>query len=317
MIGKASPAALAADVFSRTGHPDPAVIQGPAYGEDTAAIDLGDETLVVSSDPISLAASRVGTLGVHVACNDIAVAGADPSWLSVVIVLPGEGVLDEITAQLHDAATDLEVAIVGGHTEYDSSRDRPFLSLTAMGVTDRFVPTGGASPGDDVILTKGAGIEGTAIVASDFADDLPVDDAVLAAARSFFDDLSVLPDARAVRDVATAMHDPTEGGVIDGLLELATASGVAIDVDRDAVPIREETRAVCAPLDLDPLSIFGSGALLAAVPPAETDTALTALADAGIDAAVIGTAVEDDPALVLSGERITEPVRDGLYALWE
>lgn len=318
MIGKVPPDDLAAEVFSRTGGTDAAVAMGPAYGEDAAVIELGEQFLVVSSDPISLAAARVGTLGVHVACNDIAVSGATPRWLTCVIFLPDGGAqLEAIASQLDQAVRAIDVSIVGGHTEYAPDRDRPLLCLTAFGVTDRFLPTGGAGPGDRVILTKGAGIEGTAILASDFGSEIDVSAEMLARAEAFFDDISVIDEAAIVRESATAMHDPTEGGVIDGLLEVAAASEVAIEVERSAIPVRSETATLCRAMDIDPLRIFGSGGLLATVPADAVDEVLGALAAAGIEAADIGRVTEaSEPHVVLDGEVIDEPLRDALYALW-
>ncbi|WP_090622873.1 AIR synthase family protein [Natrinema salaciae] len=333
MPGKVSPDDLLTHVFERTGaaETDETVIQGPADGEDAAAIDWpdGDGTLVVSSDPISLAASQVGTLGVYVASNDVAVSGADPRWLTAVVLLPGDDgaggdaadtLLEEISHDLDAAAREIGASIVGGHSEYVDQLERPLLSLTAMGATDRFVPTGGAEPGDAVLLTKAAGVEGSAILAADFGDELAVGAATRERAEGFLDEISVVPEARIVREHATAMHDPTEGGVAAGLLEVARASTVRLEVDRDAVPVREETRALCDAAGVDPLRIFGSGALLATVPGDAVDDCLAALADAGLEAASIGT-VRDlgggEPELRLDGESITEPIEDDLYPLWE
>lgn len=321
MIGKVDPDRLAELVLGRTGTADPSVLQGPGYGEDAAAIDLGDRILVVSSDPLSLAAERLGTLAVHVAANDVAVTGADPQWLTTVIFLPDDdpAVLDTVTAQLDETAEATGISIVGGHSEYAPALERPLLSLTCFGLADRFVPTGGAGPGDRLVLTKGAGLEATAILATDFRDRLEgaVEPGFIDEATGYFDEISVVPDARAVRDHVSAMHDPTEGGLVDGLLELAVAAGVSAVVDRDDVPVREATAACCAAMDVDPLRTFGSGALLAAVPPANVDDTLSALAAADIDATCIGSLeATDEPALVLDGEPITEPVRDDLYDLW-
>ena len=216
MLGKVSPEDLSEHVFGRTGAQLASVLQGPAYGEDAAAIAVEDGTLVVSTDPISLAIDRVGTLGIHVACNDVAASGGEPEWLTSVIFLHGgadaERSLDRITAQMDEAAAELGIAIVGGHSEYNPSLERPLLTLTCMGMADPFVPTGGAEPGDDVILTKGAAIEGTAILASDFEEELldrGVSQAVLEGAREFYDEIGIIEEARVVRDDATGMHDPT------------------------------------------------------------------------------------------------------------
>lgn len=325
MLGKVSPDDLAAHVFGRTGATLESVLQGPAYGEDAAAIAVEDGTLVVSSDPISLAIERVGTLGVHVACNDVAASGADPQWLNSVIFLPGdadgEAVLDRLTSQMDEVASDLGVAIVGGHSEYNPSLERPLLSLTCMGMADPLVRTGGAEPGDVVLLTKGAAIEGTAILASDFADELRdrgVSEPTIERASEFYGEIGITPEARVLRDAATAMHDPTEGGLVDGLLELASASGVALDIDSSAIPVREETATLCRAMDVDPLKIFGSGALVATVPEEAADSVRADLDDVGIEVATIGSVKPvETPALHLDDATIREPVRDDLYRLWE
>ncbi|WP_418281405.1 AIR synthase family protein [Halorubrum sp. DTA98] len=337
MTGKLDPSALAA-LIGATGADDPAVLQGAAYGEDAAAIDLGagdDRILVVSTDPLSLAAEAVGRLAVHVACNDVAASGADPRWLTNTVLLPDDDPEPRRTVaeQVDETARAVGVAVVGGHTEVVPSLERPLLSMTALGTTDRFLPSGGVEPGDRLLLTKGAGIEATAILATDFREaclDDGVDAATLEAAAAFLDDVSVIDDARAIRDLATALHDPTEGGVLTGLVEMASASELAFEVARERVPVRPETRACCAALGIDPLATFGSGALLAAIPESRVDDALAALSDIGIDGAVIGEAIRPDGVdagdtdathaagtVHLDGEPITEPPRDELYPFWE
>ncbi len=318
MPGKVPPDTLADFVFSRTGEEDSSVLQGPADGEDAAAIEwpTDQETLVVSSDPISLAADAVGTLGVHVACNDIAASGADPRWLTVVMLLAPGTAPEPITADLDAAAREVGASIVGGHSETVDALDRPLLSLTAMGTTNRFIPTGGASPGDCVILTKAAGIEGTAILAADFGDELGLDAELCKRASAFLESISVIPDSRTLRKYATALHDPTEGGVTAGLLEIARASDVQLEIEREAIPIREETRAVTAAAGVDPLRIFGSGALLGTVPAEAVPDALAALEAAGLEAAEIGSVTDGPGGLLLDGNRLEGPIEDDLYPLW-
>ncbi|MFB6122311.1 MAG: AIR synthase family protein [Haloferacaceae archaeon] len=317
MTGKLTPTMLSELVLSRTGAPNEDVLAGPAFGEDAAALRIGGETLVVSSDPISLAAERIGTLGVAIASNDVAVCGGVPEFLLPTVLLPREeyDLVDAITAQLDAEATRLGMSIVGGHSETVAGLDRPLLSLTCMGVAERYVPTSGANPGDRVFLTKGAGIEATAVLATDFRGDVDLPSSVLDRAAGFFDDLSVLVESAVLAPVATAMHDPTEGGVLEGLIELAIASDVSLVVDD--VPVREETRALCDAMSVDPLRTLGSGALLATVPESAATEALAELDAEGVEAWDVGVVEAGDPGVTLDGERYTDPISDDVYGLWE
>jgi hydrogenase expression/formation protein HypE len=336
MSGKLTPDDLARYVFARTGAPDDRVRVGPAFGEDAAAIDLDAGTLVISTDPISLAADRIGTLAMNVSANDVAASGGVPSFVTSTILLPdlAPDLVESITDQLDQEATRLGVAIVGGHTEAVPALDRPLLSLTCMGPADRYVPTSGAEAGDSVLLTKGAGIEATAVLSTDFRDRIEdagvTDPTVFERAESFFGDLSVMPESAVLSPVASAMHDPTEGGVIAGLVELARASEVVLDVDRAAVPIREETRLLCDAVGVDPLRVLGSGALAATVPAAEADRVLAALHEDGIEAREVGRvraargadaaggseAGAVETGLLLDDDLVTGVPRDEMYRLW-
>lgn len=321
MIGKVDPDRLIELILDRTGHDDPAVEVGSSYGEDAAAIAFGNQYLVVSSDPLSLAASDLGRLAVYVASNDVAASGADPRWLTAVLFLPTDdpSILDKITSDMDQTAATIDLAIVGGHTEILPILDRPLVSLTCIGTADRFISSGGATAGDRIVLTKGAAIEGTAIIANDFANRLPESSpAEVTRARAFVDEIGVIREAAILRSHATAMHDPTEGGVLAGLIELALASEVELVVERSSIPVRPETTSLCAQLSLDPLRIFGSGALLASLPAMSVSAALDELESAGIDAAVIGhVEASDDPGVRLDGTLTQRAPRDELYPLWE
>ncbi len=307
-VGKVRPDLLARFVFSRTGAEDPSVLVGPAYGEDSAIIDMGDFVLVIHSDPITEAVGRIGWLAVHVACNDVAVRGARPRWLLPVLLLPEgcpDGLLDEITAQIDEAAREVGAAVVGGHTERCPGLGRPIISMTALGTApkDRYVITGGARPGDLVLMTKGAGLEGTAILATDFSAELAragVPEGLLERARAFMTEISVVREALALAEVGVnSMHDPTEGGLLGGLAELAYASGRHIEVWEDKVLVRPETEAVCRALGVDPLRLISSGCLLATLPPGKLDGAREALSGLGVEWAVIGEVGEGPPGLLV------------------
>jgi hydrogenase expression/formation protein HypE len=322
MIGKVNREELNQYVFNRIGAVDDSVRVGPAYGEDTAAIDLGERVLVVNTDPIIYAADRIGTLGVNIASNDLAASGAEPRWLTVTYLLPDkeENYLDKITGQVDRVSKDLGIAIVGGHSEYVPGIERPFLSLTCLGLADRYVPTGGVKPGDRLILTKGAGIEATGILATDFRDELEkeISERVLEEGAGRLNQLSVLPEGLILNDYATAMHDPTEGGVVAGLFEMASASGLALKIDRSKIIVNSDTERICEAAGVDPLKPFGSGALLASVPADTSQEALEAVLNGGIKASIIGEArPSDEPCLEIDGEVFSESSRDQLYDLWD
>ncbi|MFD1648052.1 AIR synthase family protein [Haloarchaeobius litoreus] len=325
-MSKLSPETLERYIFSRTGAPNEDLLAGPGYGEDAAAIAMDGSTMVVSTDPISLAAERIGTLGVAIASNDVAACGGRPEWLVATIFLPtaDERLLDQVTGQLDAEARRLGISIVGGHTETLAALDRPLLSLTCMGPADRYVPTSGADPGDAVLLTKGGGIEATAVLATDFRDELEdagVDPETIESAAGFFDDISVLPEAAVLAPTATAMHDPTEGGVLNGLVELACASEVRVHLDRGDVPLRAETTVCCAAMDVDPLRVLGSGAMLATIPRDDVASVLSALEDEDIEATVIATvddaAGDGEVGVSFDSDHYVGSVDDDMYELWE
>ena len=321
-MSKLSPAELDRYVFSRTGVTNETLLVGPREAEDAAAIRTEEGTLVVSTDPVSLATERIGHVGVAVASNDVAASGGIPEYLVSTVLLPTMDTdsLDTITSQLDETCTRLGLTIVGGHTESVAGLDRPILSLTCLGYTDEFVSTATATPGDRVLLTNGAGIEATAVLAADFREEIDADGEIFERALSFFDELSVMAEAAVCASAATAMHDPTEGGVLGGLVELARASDVDIVFDGESIPVRPATRKLCAAMDLDPLRVLGSGALLVTVPANDAADVLDALEREDITATDIGRieAVSGDaPAVVHDGGRHTEMVRDGMYALWE
>ena len=156
---------------------DPRVALGPRPGEDAALIDFGDRYLVAKTDPITFATDLIGWYMVNVNANDLAVMGATPKWLLATLLLP-EGIREsrvaEMFQQLTDACAELNIALVGGHTEVTYGLDRPIAVGAMLGEVDRdkAVLSSGVRPGDSLILTKGIAVEGTSILAREAADEL-------------------------------------------------------------------------------------------------------------------------------------------------
>jgi hydrogenase maturation factor len=302
-VGKL-PADHLRQLLSRHRRPDPRLLVGPGVGEDAAVIDMGDRYLVAKSDPITFATDEIGWYVVNINANDIACAGGTPRWFLATLLLP-EGktdahLVDSIFDQIAQACARLGITLAGGHTEITHGLDRPLVVGHMLGEAERdgYVCTLGAQVGDDILLTKGIAVEATALIAREKESALRgfVSEDYLARCRGFLHDpgISVVRDAGVAQAAGTvhAMHDPTEGGLVTGLWEMAEAAEVGLDINRAAIPIFPETTQLCAHFGLDPLGVIASGSLLIGCPPEATDPIIRALADAGIAAATIGRAVE-------------------------
>lgn len=322
--GKVPPELLARLVYPHLGR-RPEVLRRAGIGEDCAVLDFGEWAVVVTCDPITTARGHLGRLAVHVACNDLATSGAEPLALMLTLLLR-EGTtpedLETVMREAGQAAEALRVEIIGGHTEVTPGIEHTIASVTAIGRARKgsLLSGSGARPHDAIILTKGAGIEGTAVLAADLADRLvpELGEAVTARARAFLEWLSVVPEGMvAARNGATAMHDVTEGGVLAGAWELAEAAKLGVTLRGDDVPVLPETVAICHVLDLDPLALIGSGAMLICT--ADPRRMLRALADAGIPAAEIGMITERDRVLLRKGrsQPLVPPPRDEIYRVLE
>ncbi len=305
-------AQLLQSVFDRHPVKDPRVVVGPRVGEDAAVIDLGDRYLVATSDPITFAAEDVAWYALQVNANDVAVRGARPRWFLATLLLPpgptSEASVVALFDQLAEACAELEVALVGGHTEITAGLDRPVVAGTMLGEVDkdRLVTTAGARVGDAVVMTKGIPLEGAAIIARErqaelLAAGLPA--AVIARARAFLrrPGLSVLPEAQLACELAEvhAMHDPTEGGLATALGELASAADVGLRIDRERIVVLPEGEQLCRALGLDPLGTIASGTLLMTLSPADAAIVIHALARERIDAHYIGQVVARERGVVL------------------
>lgn len=298
---------------------DPRVSLGPRPGEDAALIDFGDKYLVAKTDPITFATDLIGWYLVQVNANDVAVMGAKPRWLLATLLLP-EGTSSEaiegIFDQILEACAELGITLIGGHTEISYQLPRPVAVGAMLGevAKDQVVLTSGAKSGDSIVLTKGVAIEGTSLLAREASDALRaagVERQVIEEAKNllFSPGISVVRDAGvacATVDVH-AMHDPTEGGLATGLMEMAKAADLGLVVDADAIPVLAESERFCRALGLDPLGLIASGALLATLAPEDVPGLLEALDAEGISASEIGRMTPRNEGLKI---RTKEGVRD-------
>lgn len=310
-IGKLSAQLLAA-LLAKHAPLDERVVVGPKIGEDAAVLDFGDRYLVATTDPITFVTEDLGWYALVVNANDLAVRGARPRWFLATCLLPEGAATEEsaeaLFAQLGEACRELQVSLVGGHTEVTHGLDRPLVVGTMLGevARERLVTTGGARPGDALLLTKGVPVEGTSIIARVKEAELRArgyTEAFLARAKAYLHrpGISVVPEALLAAELADchAMHDPTEGGVATGLWELAEASGVGLRVEAERIPLAPEGKALCAEFGLDPLGTIASGSLLIALAPADAAMVIHACAREGIECAFIGQALSAGEGMVL------------------
>ena len=301
--------------FIKTNNPD--VILGSVFGEDVALTRIEDGLLVSHVDPIVGAVKDIGWLAVHVACNDVATSGTPPRWVLLLVLVPhkdDEHLLEEIMRDAGRAADEIGVSIIGGHTGYSSSLSRPLVAVTALGTLSNQNPvlTKGAHVGDHLFITKGIALEGTAILANDFANtasQLGLSDQELTKARELMKGVSIIPEALILaQQGATAMHDVTRGGLLETLLEVAKLSGVEIQVDASRIPILPVVSRFAKAFQFDPLKMISSGTLVATIPLEHVEAIRKSLDDGGIIYADIGEIIEG------KGVRI---IRDGQATLYQ
>ncbi|WP_297436637.1 AIR synthase family protein [Thermococcus sp.] len=323
--GKVPPEVLERLVFTNLGISDKRVLMGSGKGIDAAAIEFGDRVLVASTDPITGVGENIGFYAVHINANDVATFGARPRWFLVSILLPeaaDESTLREIMGELHENAANLGVSIVGGHTEVTPGLNRPVVVGTMMGEVDRerLVTSNGARPGDALIVTKWIGLEGTSIIARERAEELEqtFGREFVERAKGLIDMISVVKDALVAAGIGVnAMHDPTEGGIANGLHEMADAADLGFKVYAERIPVREETLKICGLYGLDPLALISSGTLMVAAPRERASRIASALEREGIHATVVGEFVEDPDVRVLvekDGEKeLPQPKSDEIW----
>lgn len=325
-IGKLPNPILHKYVISQFEHNREEIIIGPQVGRDCSIVDLGDNLCVISTDPITAASRNAGYIGVHIACNDIATTGAECIGITLTILAAPDSDLDTIQTIVQDvnrAAKELSIGVLGGHTEITDAVTRTVLSITAIGkvTADRLVQPDLAKIGDSIVMTKKAGMEGTAILAHDRYEELRqnISSDLLDEAKGFVENISVIPEGKIAADLgAHGMHDATEGGVLGALWELSETMGKGIEIHSDDIPVAFVTKEICGFYNIDPLKLIASGTMLIVTP--DANALVESLEKAGIESSIIGEIIEgDEKYIIRDGERriLEPPESDHLMKAYE
>ena len=293
---------------------DPSVLINPGVGEDIAAVDVeSNEVLVLKSDPITFATDSIGQYAVLVNANDIATSGAIPQWFLTTLFFPSGTTASQIRFvfdELKSFCRRWGITLCGGHTEITDAVTRPIIAGMMAGTVSKqaLIDKRNMAKGDRVFLTKGVAVEGTAIIAREFAERLKkigMAQKEIDQCRRFLDNISVIAEAKiaAATKGTSAMHDVTEGGLATALEELSNAGNHKIKVFTDKIHVFPETQKICDLLNIDPLGLIGSGSLLICCRRQDCAKLVAGVRAAGIEIVCIGDVMDSGQGVIaLKGE---------------
>lgn len=324
-IGKVPENVLKRSILNQIKTQRSEVLVGASVGEDCAMLQLEpDEVFVMSTDPITGTTKEIGKWAVIISANDIASSGAEVIGVMVCALLPPkirEIRIREMMEEIQGVCSELNIQVIGGHTEITDAVNRPVLSITGVGKVkkDKMIKTGGAKPGDDIVITKWVGLEGTSIIAKEKEEELlsyfPTH--LVKEAQDYDVMLPVLSEAAiAVKSDVSAMHDVTEGGIFGALWEMAESAGIGLTVDLKQIPIKQATVEISNYFDINPYKLMSSGSMLIAT--SQGHDLVRDLKAAGIEASVVGKFTDSNDKIVINGEetRYLEPPKaDELYSV--
>jgi len=308
-FGKVSEEVLRKYVLPNIGTPTPSLIQPAGVGVDFGVVKVSNKYLIVSADPITGVREDIGWYAVNVSANDVATSGTKPMFLVNVILLSekeSNASLSKITEDVDKACKNLDISVVGGHTEITKGIDQTILVVTSFAFTDKYVSSKNAQAGDVILMTKTVGLEGTSIMVRDYGKYLRNLSALEKRnALNMVEKISVVKEAVLAFNTGYvhAMHDPTEGGVLGGLYEMSVASNLGFFVDESKIPIASETKKICEALKIDPLKLISSGVLLMAVDPAGKDVVIDLLNKNNIVVSEIGYFRAGERVLISKGRK--------------
>ncbi len=310
VAGKVRPRLLEELVYKQLGRKRSEVSIGPRSGVDTSAIRLGNgKVLLTTTDPLSLipaiGPSESAWMSAHLLASDLATTGLEPKYGAFDFNLPPsmkDSSFEEYWKSFHKTCKELGLAIIGGHTGRYDGCDYTIIGggvMMTIGFEGGFLTSAMGGPGDDLILTKGAAIESTAVLTRTYPHRVrkALGDRLFDRAWQYLRKVTVVKDALTAASVGindkgvTAMHDATEGGVIAASIELARASETGLILDLEAIELSQETNEVCKLFQINPLISLSEGSLIIASRPSATSRVIQRLLSKGILADVVGRLV--------------------------
>jgi hydrogenase expression/formation protein HypE len=275
--------------------------------DDQAVLDVGGARIAFTTDsfvvtPLFFPGGDIGKLAVNGTVNDLAMSGARPLYLSAAFIMEEGFSLDElsrVTQSMAEAARASGVAIVTGDTKVvnKGSADRLFITTSGVGLVPDGIEISAskARPGDVIILSGTVGDHGMAVFSK--REGLEFEGTIVSDTVGLY---TLVETMLRAGDVHT-LRDPTRGGLATSLCEIAAASNLGVEIDANAVPVREDVKAACEILGLDALFVANEGKLVAFVEAGSADAVVSAMrrVPEGRDAAVIGRAVSAHAGMVL------------------
>ena len=326
-IGKLSNEELDRIIFSKIKHKDERVLVGSGIGEDCSIIDIKDELCVISSDPITATTSNMGKLAVYVSCNDIASKGIKPFGIMVTLLAPPTATLEDIQKIMEDilqVSNELQIQLLGGHTEVTDAVNRIVLSVTSLGggSKDYLTLEEMIQCGDLLVMTKYAGLEGTIILYDDFKNQIEAltekDKEELEYLSS---SLSVIEEGLMGAEIGVrSMHDATEGGVLGAAWEMAEKVKLGVRIMPQNIPILEVTKKITSQLHINPFKLISSGVMLMIVSKEKKEVLLKSLHEKNINGAVIGEFVKGESKIITEDGQLLPldaPETDELYKAYK
>lgn len=322
-IGKLSETVLIRSVFKVIRHRRNEVLMRPGVGLDCTQLKFEeDDVIVLSTDPITGAVHDIGKLAVNITANDIASNGAEPVGIMLTVLLPpkiSELKFKKMMQEMEYECASLNIEILGGHTEVTNVVNKPLISVTGVGKIkkDKRLKPSDIKPGYDIVMTKYAGLEGTAIIAKTMEDELSekYPKELIESAKNLMSDISVVKDSlAAMKGNVVFMHDITEGGVFGACWEMAEAAGLGLKVDLRKIPIKQETIEICDFFDINPYMLISSGCMLMAAP--NGNRLVEVLQEEGVPASVIGLFTDNNDKIVINQDEtryLEPPASDELY----